>query len=338
MVGAVIVKSGRLLGEGYHRRFGGPHAEIEAIRNAGGERCCHGATLYVTLEPCCHHGKTPPCTDAVIRAGFGRVVLAMRDPFPKVRGRGIRLLQRAGVRVEVGLLAKEARELNAPYVTLRTKGRPWFIAKWAMSADGKLATRIGDSQWISGQAARRLLHRLRGRVDAVMVGIGTALRDDPLLTCRARPRRSALRIIVDSTARLPLTSQLVRTARQWPVIVACTKAAPRSRISRLEDAGCRILQCRAHSGKVDLRSLARQLGEMELTNVLIEGGGALLGSFLDHRLIDEVMVFVAPKLIGGRDAPTIAGCGVARLSDALSLHSTVLRRFGDDALICGRLA
>jgi diaminohydroxyphosphoribosylaminopyrimidine deaminase/5-amino-6-(5-phosphoribosylamino)uracil reductase len=338
MVGAVIVRGGRLVGKGHHRRFGGPHAEIEAIRDAGGESRCTGATLYVTLEPCCHYGKTPPCTDAIVRAGFSRVLVAVRDPFHRVRGRGLRILRRAGLRVETGLLQEEARALNAAYLKLRAEGIPWFIAKWAMTADGKLATRAGDSRWISCEASRRFVHRLRARVDAVMIGVGTALRDDPLLQCYLIGGRNPRRIVVDSHAHLPVRSRLVRTARSGDVLVAVTAKASPASVRKLEAAGCRVLRCRAKRGEVDLRALARQLGRMELTNVLVEGGSRLLGCLLDEGLVDEVVVFVAPKVAGGEGAITpVGGVGVGRIVDALSLRSVEIRRIGSDVMLRGRL-
>ena len=241
MVGCVIVRDGETIGEGFHRRFGGPHAEVEALAVAGPR--ARGATAYVTLEPCCHHGKTPPCTGALIAAGISRVVVAQRDPFAKVAGQGIAELAAAGIAVDVGVGADEALRLNAPYLKLLQTARPWIIAKWAMTLDGKLATHAGDSRWISSEASRAIVHRLRGRVDAVMVGRGTAQADDPQLTARPPGPRQAARIVVDTTATHSLQSLLVKTAREVPVIVAGGAAAPQDRVEALQAAGCEVIAC-----------------------------------------------------------------------------------------------
>ncbi|HPP52060.1 MAG TPA: bifunctional diaminohydroxyphosphoribosylaminopyrimidine deaminase/5-amino-6-(5-phosphoribosylamino)uracil reductase RibD, partial [Thermoguttaceae bacterium] len=238
MVGCVIAHGPEVVGEGWHQRFGGAHAEVEALREAG--QRARGATLYVTLEPCCHQGKTPPCTEAILAAGVQRVVAAMKDPFPQVAGQGLRRLAEAGLEVHCGLLEAEARRLNAPYLKLIQTGRPWVIAKWAMTLDGKLATRTGQSRWISGPESRALVHQLRGRVDAVLVGSRTAALDDPLLTARPPGPRTAVRIVVDGRARLASESQLVRTARQAPVLVAAGPEAAAVDLRRLESAGCEV--------------------------------------------------------------------------------------------------
>jgi len=339
MVGAVIVRDGQIVGKGHHRKFGGPHAEIEAIRNAGGESACVGATLYVTLEPCCHHGKTPPCTDAIIRSAFSRVVVAMKDPFSAVRGKGLRLLRQAGISVETGLLGNDAKELNAPYIKLRSRGLPYFIAKWAMSADGKIATKTGDSKWISSEPSRRLVHRIRSRVDAVMIGIGTALKDNPELTCRLASGRNPARIVVDSRAQLSLKSNLVKTARKTRVIVAVTSRAPAAKVKALEKQGCEILKCRSDkSGGVNLLALAKKLGNMEFTNVLVEGGASLFGSLFDRHLIDEVVVFIAPIVVGGNKAvPTVGGEGVRLIKAAASLCNLTFKKLGNDMMMRGRV-
>jgi len=301
MVGCVIVRGAETIGEGWHRRFGQPHAEAEALRIAGGRAA--GATLYVTLEPCCHQGKTPPCTRAILGAGIARVVVATRDPFPRVDGGGIAELRRAGVDVEVGVMDAEACRLNAPYLKLVRTGRPWVLAKWAMTLDGKIATRTGSSQWISGPESRAIVHGLRGRVDAIVVGRETALRDDPLLTARPPGPRTALRIVCDTAASLGCESQLVRTARETPVLVAAGEQAPPARRQRLREAGCEVLVCEGATHAARLDALLDELGRRRLTNVLVEGGGRLLGSLLDARQIDEVHVFIAAKLVGGSSAP-----------------------------------
>ena len=339
MVGCVLVRRGRVIGEGWHRRFGGPHAERDALRRCNGSP--RGATAYVTLEPCCHHGKTPPCTDALIEAGVSRVVAAVVDPFAAVRGRGIRTLREAGLRVDVGVCQAEAEALHAPFFKLRRTGRPWVILKWAQSLDGKIATHTGDSQWITGPAARREAHRLRGRVDAVLVGIGTVLTDDPDLTCRhVRPKRIATRIVLDGRLRIRRRAKLVRTARQTPVLIATTRTALRERRSTadwLGSAGCDVIALPGRRGRIDLPALLDELGRREITNVMVEGGGEVLGAFFDQGLADEALVFVAPKLIGGQRAlDPLAGRGAASIADAVTLHHPVRRRVGDDVMLSFR--
>lgn len=306
MVGAVVAicdTAGRqqIIGEGWHARFGGPHAEVMALEAAGSR--ARGATLFVTLEPCCHHGKTPPCTDAVIGAGIGRVVIATRDPFPAVAGGGIAALERAGITVEVGLLEREATRLTAPFRTLVERGRPWVIAKWAMSLDGALATGSSHDRWLSSPASRRLVHELRGRIDSILVGIGTALADDPLLTPRPPGPRIPLRIVLDSQARLPLASHLVKTARETSVLVAVGTTAPADRVAALQEAGCQIWTAPEADRTIQLRSLLEELGSRRHTNLLVEGGPDVLRSFFGAELVDEVWTFIAPRIVGGDTQP-----------------------------------
>ncbi len=335
MVGCVIARGAEIIGEGWHRRFGGDHAEVEALRLAGSRAA--GATLYVTLEPCCHAGKTPPCTAAILAAGIRRVVAAMGDPFPQVAGGGTAALQAAGVVVEVGLLAAEARQLNAPYLKLLRCGLPWIIAKWAMTLDGKIATRTGQSQWISGPRSRGLVHALRGRVDAVLVGRETALRDDPLLTARPPGPRTATRIVLDSRAALGLQSRLVCSAGEAPVLVAVGNEADAADCRRLREAGCEVLVCPGDTHAARLDALLAELGRRHMTNVLVEGGGRVLGSLLDARHVDEVHVFLAPKLVGGATAPgPVAGQGVADLAAAMNLGELQVELVDGDVYLRGR--
>ncbi|MBN1347143.1 MAG: bifunctional diaminohydroxyphosphoribosylaminopyrimidine deaminase/5-amino-6-(5-phosphoribosylamino)uracil reductase RibD [Phycisphaerae bacterium] len=341
MVGCVLVRRGRIVGEGWHRRFGGPHAERDALRRCEGS--VGGATAYVTLEPCCHYGKTPPCTEALIEAGVARVVAAVADPFAAVRGRGIRTLREAGIRVDVGVCPAEAERLNAAYFKLRHTGRPWVILKWAQSLDGKIATRTGDSRWITGAAARREAHRLRGRVDAVVVGIGTVLADDPDLTCRhVRAKRVATRIVLDGRLRIPRSAKLVKTARQAPVLVVTAQAGLRGRSAearRLRSAGCEVIGIRGRGGRIDLGALLDELGRREMTNVMVEGGGEVLGAFFDEKLADEALVFVAPKLIGGREAlDPLAGRGIGTMAEAVAFGGARRRWVGEDQMISFRLS
>jgi diaminohydroxyphosphoribosylaminopyrimidine deaminase/5-amino-6-(5-phosphoribosylamino)uracil reductase len=336
MVGAVVVRDGKAVGEGLHQKYGEAHAEAHAL--AAAREAASGSTLYVTLEPCCHHGKTPPCTDAVVRAGVGRVVAAMSDPFPKVSGRGAATLRAAGVAVEVGVCESEARRLNAPYLTLIEKGRPWVIAKWAMTFDGKIATRTGDSKWISSPAARGIVHELRGRVDGVLVGVGTALADDPRLTARPPGPRIAARVVLDSHARLPPTSALATTAREVPVIVAMTTAAPAARVEALVAAGCEVLTLPSDAvGKTDVAALLTELGRRRWTNLLVEGGAGVFGSLRDADFIDEAHVFIAPKLAGGATAPgPIGGVGVKRIDELRAWREWQVEMVAGDVLIHGR--
>ncbi len=336
MVGCVIVQGAEIIGEGWHRRFGEAHAEINALELAGGR--ASGATMYVTLEPCCHTGKTPPCTEAVLKAKVARVVVAQADPFPEVSGGGVAQLQAAGVEIELGVLEAEARRLNAPYLALVERGRPWLIAKWAMTLDGKTATASGSSRWISNEQSRAVVHRLRGLVDAVVVGRRTAQIDDPQLTARPPGPRTAVRVVIDTRASLSSDSQLARTAGDVPVLVVAGPEAPASERSRLEDAGCEVFVCTADSREDRLRQFLEELGRRRLTNVLIEGGGQLTGSLLTAGLIDDVHVFIAPKLVGGAQAPgPIAGQGIDQMSDALELRDPEVQQLGSDIYVHGRL-
>lgn len=339
MVGCVLVRNGRIVGEGYHRRYGGPHAEVEAIRAAG--RSARGATAYVTLEPCCHFGKTPPCTDALIAAGVRRVVVAMRDRFPPVSGRGVGILRKAGINVAVGLCQDEARRLNAPYLKLKSTGRPWVILKWAQSIDGKIATRTGDSKWISGQESRRYVHKLRGLVDAVIVGVGTVIADDPSLTCRlAKARRRATRIVLDPHLRTPMNVRLVRAAGKIPTLIATSRPMVGSaKAGRLRAQGVEILGLPLSQRGLDLDRLLRELGRRQMTNVLVEGGGRTLGSFADQRLADEAIIFVSRCLIGGEEARSaLSGLGPDQIADSLRPVWAKVTHCGEDDLYHLRLA
>lgn len=342
-VGAVLVDDDfTLIAKGFHQRFGGPHAEANALAVAGDK--ARGATLFVTLEPCCHHGKTPPCSRAIIAAGVKRVVVAMQDPAPHVAGGGIAELRAAGIDVAVGLCEAEARQLVAPFVTLMTQGRPFVHAKWAMTLDGKIATRSGHSKWISNPASREMVHRLRGRMDAIIVGARTALADDPLLTVRPPGSRVPARIVIDARGVLPLDSQLVRTLHDAPVILATTHAADSMRLKALEAAGVEVLRSEpagsSHraSPSVDLQALLAELGRRQMTNVLVEGGGALLGSFFDEDVIDEVHVVVAPKLVGGSTAVSpVGGVGLEQVPEFSQLEEPEITLFGNDIYVRGRV-
>lgn len=335
MVGAVVLSSdGVTLGEGWHKRFGGDHAEVMAVAAAG--TAARGSTLCVSLEPCAHAGKTPPCTDAILAAGIRRVVVAAADPSPHADGAGIARLRAAGVEVEVGLHEPEAVRLTAPFRMLVTQGRPWIIGKWAMSLDGKIATHTRQSRWISSEASRRLVHALRGRVDAIMVGANTAIADDPLLTPRPPGPRKPLRVVLDSDARLPLGSRLVRTARESPVLVMVGPGADGDRARRLIEAGCEVEVLPGGDPAVRLEQALLALGRRMLTNVLVEGGSAVFGSLFDAARIDEVWAFVAPKVIGGMESiGVVGGAGVSEI-DAATMIDVEETSFHDgDMLVRG---
>lgn len=333
LVGAAVVRDGRLVAVGHHARFGGPHAEVVALEAAGD--ATRGATLYVTLEPCCHVGKTPPCTEAVIQAGVARVVAAMLDPFPKVAGGGFARLREAGVAVESGLEADAARRLNAPYLKRLATGLPYVTAKWAMTLDGKTAAATGDSRWISGVRSRALVHELRGRMDAIAVGIGTALADDPELTARPPGPRRAARLVLDGASRLPTDGKLARTARETPVWVAVTERAPAERCDALEALGCEVLHFPG-PGPVPILLLLEELGRRGATNLLVEGGGRALGAFLDAGQVDAVDVFLAPLVEGGSHPFSPArGAGHATMAEAMRLDRHEVSLIDGDVRVRG---
>lgn len=339
LVGAVVVQDGRIVGEGFHQYLGGPHAEVTALDAAGG--AAKGSTLYVTLEPCCHHGRTPPCTDRIIASGVTRVVAAIGDPNPKVAGKGTAALQAAGVEVIVGCLAAEAARQNEAFRKYITTGRPFTIIKYAMTLDGKLATFTGDSKWITAEAARTYVHELRAGMDAILVGIGTVEADDPLLTVRlatrAEGRRPPRRIILDSTARIPLNAKILATAAEAPVMVAVTDRAPLAKRDAIQRTGAEVVQIQADGdGRVDVSALTAWLGEREVSSVLIEGGSTVNTAFLEAGLVDKVLCFVAPKIVGGAQAPTpVEGRGRPRMTEAIELTEVRFTTFGRDLLIEG---
>ena len=349
-VGAVLVDDKlRLVGEGFHQKFGGPHAEVEAIRDAevrGHSKRLKDATLFVSLEPCCHFGKTPPCTQALVSTGIRHVIIGRADPAPHVNGRGIAELQAAGVEVEVGLLESEAKQLTAPFAKQVTTGLPYVIGKWAMTLDGKLATREGDSKWISNEVSRNVAHQLRGRVDAILVGVGTVRADDPLLTARPPGPRTATRVVLDSLATLPLDCQLVRTLDQAPLLVIAGPDASPENVAALQRAGVDVCQLPSLPDmpeswplkyrRPDLRELLSELGRRDVTNLLIEGGSAVLGAFADHDLFDEVHVFVAPKLAGGELALSpLSGLGIDEMDEAMELEHLHVQTLDGDIYIHG---
>lgn len=309
-VGAVIVKNGRIVGRGYHKRCGLPHAEACALDDAGGR--ARNADLYVTLEPCIHFGRTPPCADAIIRSGIKRVVIAMKDPNPVNRGKGIKRLRRSGIKTAVGIMEKEAMAFNRPFIKFMRTGMPYVTVKMAESLDGKIATGAGDSKWITGDDSRRYVHDLRARVDAVMVGANTANTDDPTLLSRTSKCKQPIRVVVGGKFGKTKNAKIFSTAARSPVLIAATK----------------------HGGRVDLKDLFKKLGLMGAIHVLVEGGGELVASLIKNRLVDELLFFIAPKIIGGRDALTpVEGEGIKRMNEAVRLGNLSVKRFKEDILI-----
>lgn len=334
VVGAVIVKGGKVIGEGWHERYGEWHAERNALKNCTGN--VRGATMYVTLEPCCHHGKTPPCTEAIIEHGISRVVIGMEDPNPLVGGKGIARLKAAGIEVECGVEEEALREQNRVFLKYIATKRPWIAMKTAMTLDGKIATRTGDSKWITGTEARVFVHELRHRFMGILVGIGTVVADDPLLNCRIEGRgvRQPIRVVVDSSARLGLDTQLVKTAGEYRTIVACTRFADNGKVKVLQEAGVEVWICEEQEGLVSMDNLLERLGQAGIDSILLEGGGSLNYSFLAGGFVDEVYAFIAPKIVGGMNAKTpVEGMGVEKMTDAVNLELVNVLNMGEDVLL-----
>lgn len=338
-VGAVLVKSGRIIGRGYHRQAGKPHAEVEALRDAARQnQSTKGATLYVTLEPCCTHGRTPPCTEAIIAAGIRRVVVAATDPNPHHAGRGMRLLKRHGLEVHTGVLRAEATRLNEAFNHWIVHRTPFVTIKAALTLDGRIATATGDSQWITGEAARRhAMQHFRRNADAILVGINTILADDPSLTYRGpgARRKSWRRIMLDSQARTPLTAQVVNDAGAAQTLIVVANGAPAGRVAALRRQGT-VMEAPTDGGRIDLRWLLEQLGGEGVTNLLVEGGGEVNASFLEAGLVQRIACYYAPKILGGRNArPAVGGEGVASLTAAHELDDVEFRPLGRDWLVTG---
>lgn len=336
MVGAVVVRTGRVLGRGFHRSRGEAHAEVRALRRAGA--AARGATLYVNLEPCAHHGRTPPCVDTILRSGIRRVVASMMDPNPLVRGRGFSALRRAGVQVECGLLGEKARLLNEAYIHHVTTGRPFVVLKAGTSLDGRIATWTGRSRWITSPAARRAAHDLRWEFDAILVGVDTVLADDPELAARRRGRERPgfVRVVLDTELRTPRSCRLVRSARQRPLIIYTGQQASASREKAMHAAGVTIRRLAGKAGRVGVGAVLRDLGRQEIRSLLVEGGGEVHASFLEGRFADKVILFVAPLFLGGRSAvPLVGGKGVSRPGLAPRLQHLTVERCGPDLRITG---
>lgn len=336
MVGAVIVKNDQIIGEGFHEFFGGNHAEVNALNMAGEN--AKGAEIYVTLEPCSHFGKTPPCAIALVKAGIKKVIIAMKDPNPIVSGRGIKILEDNGVEVVVGVLYKEALKLNEIFIKyIRTK-KPYVVMKIAATLDGKISTVTGESRWISSEASRKYVHHLRNEMMGIMVGIGTIIADDPLLTTRIEGEvcKSPTAIIVDSKLSLPLNSKILETLKQRRIIVGITEEADEAKVRQLEEMGVSIIKTPLKNKRVDLSFLMTKLGEEGIDSILLEGGSTLNFSCLQEKIVDKVMCFIAPMILGGEKANTsVGGSGIKFLSEGVKVLNIKLKNIGQDILIEG---
>jgi len=340
LVGAVIVKNGCVIGEGWHEFCGGPHAEVNAIRNA--EACLEanahedlkGAVIYVNLEPCCHFGKTPPCTELLIKRGINRVVIGTLDPNPLVAGKGARRLREAGMEVEVGMLDEECRKLNEVFFHFMQKQRPFVVLKAAISLDGKISAPSGESRWITEEAARRDVQELRNRYAAIMVGVGTVIMDDPELTCRMERGRNPRRIILDSSLRIPPDSRVLKNQEENPTLIVSTESALPEKARRLEDMGAELLYCRTRNRQVDFADLMEKLRNRGIDSVLLEGGATVNDSAIAQGFVDKIVLYVAPKIIGGEKSKTfVGGRGIQRLDQAYPMHIECVERIGQDMKI-----
>jgi len=333
LVGAVVVREGVVVGRGFHRRFGGPHAEVYALEEAG--EAARGATIFVTLEPCVHHGKTPPCVDRILAAGIARAVIACKDPNPLVDGKGIAALRAAGLNVRVGVLEAEAAQLNEPFFTFITTGRPFVHLKLAMSLDGKIATANRDAKWITGQASRTRVHELRRRLAAILVGAGTILADDPSLTVRLVPGRNPLRLVLDGAGRTPPAARVLREAGRTVIVTAIM---PEATEVALHQAGAEVWRLPGSGARVDLAALLDRLAKEGIDSLLVEGGAETAASFLEAHLVDRVSFFIAPIVLGGRDAiPAVGGAGAPTVAAGVRLRGLSVEQIGEDVLLSGTL-
>ena len=331
MVGAVIVKEDRIIGEGYHERYGQLHAERNALKNCTEDP--EGATIYVTLEPCCHHGKTPPCTDAIIESGITKVVVGMLDVNPIVAGNGVRILEEHGIEVVTGVLEDECRKLNKIFIKYMTEKLPYVVMKYAMTSDGKIATVTGESKWITGPESRENVHRTRHALMGIMAGVGTVIADDPMLDCRLEEGgRNPIRIICDSNLRTPLDSKIVSSAKEIETMIA-TVSNDEAAIKEFEERGCKVIRTNAPDGKVDLYDLMQKLGAEGIDSVLLEGGAELNFSALKAGIVDEVHTYIAPKIFGGNAKTPVAGEGIGSIDDAVMLKPVNITKFDDDIFV-----
>lgn len=336
LVGAVIVKNNKVIGEGYHKCFGGPHAEVNALRSA--TESVEGATMYVTLEPCSHYGKTPPCANTIVKSGIKEVIVGMKDPNSLVAGRGIEILKKNGIRVTEGVFEDEIKKINEIFIKYITTKLPFCILKTAMTLDGKIATTTGDSKWISNEYSREYVHEIRHKVAGIMVGIGTVLKDNPSLTTRLKDKtgRDATRIIVDSRGRIPLEASVLNLQSDAKTIIATTELANKEKLKAIEEKGSEIIITPLKDGKVDLQFLMKELGNINIDSVLLEGGACLNYSALNEGIVDKVISFIAPKIIGGENAKTpVGGEGKKVINDAILLKDIEVSRFKEDIVIQG---
>ncbi|MEI8006794.1 MAG: bifunctional diaminohydroxyphosphoribosylaminopyrimidine deaminase/5-amino-6-(5-phosphoribosylamino)uracil reductase RibD [Bacteroidota bacterium] len=337
LVGAVVVKDEKILSEGWHKEFGGAHAEVNAIAGAG--EAAKGADLYITLEPCSHQGKTPPCTDLIIRSGIKRVIIGMKDPNPLVNGKGIAVLKENGIEVLTGLLEEECKQLNEVFIKFISSHKPFVIFKYAMTLDGKIATVDNASRWITGEESRKIVHKLRNNMSSVMVGADTVIFDDPMLNVRLKGKnwKQPLKVIADSSFRIPLNSRVL-TAEPQLCLIACTEKADKAKVMEARRMGAQVLFCPEKDGRVGLDFLFTTLGAMDIDGVLLEGGSTLAFSALKEGLVDKIIAFVAPKILGGATAPTaVGGAGFAKMEDALNLYSMKMKKVGRDLMFEGYL-
>lgn len=334
MVGCVVVKNGQIITEGYHERYGEFHAERNALTRC--DEDLTGAKMYVTLEPCCHHGNTPPCTDIIIERGIGKVYVGSMDPNPKVAGKGVQILRDHGIEVETGILEEECLALNEIFFHYITTNMPYVVMKYAMTMDGKIATHTGDSKWVTGEEARYHVHELRKKYSAIMVGIGTVLADDPMLNCRNEDGVDPVRIICDSNLRIPLECQLVKTAKDIPTIV-CYANGDEDKMAALSEAGVELIRSEK-DGEVDFITLLKELGARKIDSVLIEGGGTLHGTVLKSGIVQKIYCYVAPKLVGGKEAKSpVEGDGFSLMKDALAVSDVEILKLGNDICISGHV-
>jgi len=339
LVGALIVKDNKIIGEGFHEYFGGPHAEINAFSNATQD--VQGAIMYVTLEPCSHYGKTPPCANAIVKAGINKVIIGMKDPNPQVAGRGIAILENNGIEVECGVLEDEIKGLNEVFIKYITTRKPFCVLKTAMTLDGKIATTTGHSQWISNSDSRKYVHELRHQYSGIMVGINTVLADNPSLTTRRHKQNKnsdPVRIVVDSKARIPLDSKILNLNSGSQTIIACTEHAPSDKIEQLKQKGAEVIITTSKNNQVNLDDLMMKLGESGIDSVLLEGGSSLNFSALKEGIVDRVLAFIAPKIFGGQTAKTpVGGDGIGQVNEAFHLDEMNVVKFMDDILISAKI-
>ncbi|BAX80437.1 riboflavin biosynthesis protein RibD [Labilibaculum antarcticum] len=338
LVGAVIVRDDKIIGEGYHEFFGGPHAEVNAFRSS--TESVEGATMYVTLEPCSHYGKTPPCAEAIVKNKIAKVVIGMLDPNTLVAGKGVKLLEENGIEVEYGFLCEELSHMNRVFLKFIQSKLPYVLMKTAMTLDGKIASKTGDSRWVSNEKSRAYVHQLRNELAGIMVGVDTVIADDPILTTRLENEeaRNPVRIVVDSNARIPLESKILNTANQAKTIVAVTEKADSTKIAEIQELGNAVLIIKSRNGRVDLSDLMVKLGETGVDGILLEGGATLNFSALEAGIVDELMSFIAPKIIGGLTSKSpVGGEGIEFMKDAIELENMKIDQLGNDLMLTGKI-